>query len=165
MELTEKRIDELNEKLVAYPLSLLQDFLTLRIHCERTDIDIEELPGYVRHLAGDVARMEAQKSRVAQRVIDEKGPRCTVCEQPLILEDINNRRSRMVDNHSHSWWICSDPFCTSEPILSDKYPYEILSDMGVQVHRKPNKPESINQPESINRRKRAASQQRGRKPQ
>lgn len=149
MELTEKRIDELNARLAGYPLSLLQDFLTLRIHCERTGIDIEELPGYVRHLAGDVARMEARKSRAAQRVINEKGPRCTVCKQHLILEDINDQRSRMVDDHSKSWWTCPDLFCTSEPIVSDKYPYEILSDMGIMVHEKP----------SSNRRKKAAKKQ------
>jgi hypothetical protein len=60
----------------------------------------------------------------------------------------------MIDEHSKSWMICPDPNCELEPITSDKYPYEILIDLGIQVHQK-------SKPPPIAKRKKAAIAQRG----
>jgi hypothetical protein len=153
MNLSDEKIEEISEKLAAYPMSLLQDFLTFRGHCRRVGIDENEIPDFVKYMSGDIARLQARKSREARKIIEEKGPRCTICKTLLVLEDINDRESRMIDDHSKSWWVCPNELCDFEPILSDKYPYEILSDLGIQVHKKLNKAPMPNM-----KRRRAASQ-------
>lgn len=154
MALTEKRIKELEDMLAAFPFSLLQDFITFTKHCERLDIDADEIPDFVRHFIGDVARVQARQSRDFARQYEEKASRCTICNSILIIEDINDRKSRMIDKHSKSWMICPNRMCEFDPIMSDKYPYEILSDLGIQVHQKSK--ESL--PSTAKRQKAAANQ-------
>jgi len=152
-ELTKERIEKLDLELAAFPLSMMQDFLTFQIHCERTGIDAGEIPGYLRYHLGENARVINRKAVEATRILIDKSPKCPVCKMVMSLEPINDDRTRMIDDHSKSWWVCPDPACSCEPILDDKYPHEILMDLGVPVH-KPFKPQSSA------RRKRSAARQR-----
>lgn len=153
MALKQERIDDLEKLLAAFPFSLLQDFITFTRHCKLHRIDAGEVDDFVRHFVGDVARRKIRQSREVTEAMLEKAPRCTVCGSVLTLEDVNNRKSRMIDDHSKSWWICPDMLCEMDPITTDKYAYEIFIDMGIQVHRPTNQT-------STAKRQKAAIQQR-----
>lgn len=140
MALDQSRLDILEKQLAAFPFSLLQDFLTFTKHCESHGIDVTEVEEFVRYHAGEGARERAREMRNVTRQLVEKSPKCKVCGMVMLLENVNERRSRMIDDHSKSWWICPDPLCEMEPILSDKYPYEIVADLGIQIHRVSNQP-------------------------
>ena len=157
MILTKQRIEELDSKLAAFPFSLLQDFLTFGIHCERFGIDMDEIPAFLRHHVGDVARVQNKQRRETIKVLMENSPRCQVCNSIMMLEPINDQENRMVDDHSMSWWVCPDPDCGCDPIMSDKYPFEILTDLGVPVHRVIKQPQTGAQ---TRKRARSATQRR-----
>lgn len=99
-----------------------------------------------------------------QQEYKEKAPVCQVCNKPLSLESVNTQSSRMIDDHSKSWWVCSDELCESEPITNDKPPEEVLQDLGIDLFVK--SPEDIRNKEQrvakqlTAKRKRAASRQR-----
>jgi len=150
--LTNERIEEIDIHLAAFSLSMLQDFITFKRHCEKTGIEEAEVVSYLRHEAKK--NLEKRRQADEQAVsLSEKSPRCSVCDSQLMLEYINDKPQRMIDDHSNSWWICPDPECPFDPIISDKYPHEILTDIGVIVHR----PQP---PDQAMRRKKAAAVQR-----
>jgi hypothetical protein len=134
---------------------MLQDFVTFQVICKRAGIEEGEVALYVRHHVGDMARLNRRKTIEAARIYDEKARTCPVCGLKMTIQPINDDDSRMVDDHSKSWWICPDINCECEPIVSDLYPHEILIDMGVPVH-KPKHPQAASR-----KRMRSAAKQRG----
>ena len=159
MQLMKKeRFQHLEKYLAVFQLSLLQDFVTFYHHCRSGEIEVEEVAEFIRQKAFRNHSLEVQRNiynEKIQKMIVEKFPRCPLCGQRLSLEEINNHPRRMIDGHSHSWWVCSNMNCEFEPELSDKFPYEILSDLGIPVH----KPIA---PRGSLRRERAAASQRSR---
>lgn len=138
MNLSDERHQELTHLFGAFTISLLQDCVTLITHCRREKISVEEIVQYLKRETSPRERLLKNEVRL-QEYTSEKIPNCPVCKiNKLRLEDINNHIARMIDDHSHSWWTCPDPECDYDPETSDKYPYEVLSDLGVMV-RKPHK--------------------------
>jgi hypothetical protein len=133
-KLLEERIVELDGSFAAFTLGLMQDFLTFQKHCARIGITYEEVEGYVQHNALKEDKKTREITRVAE-LMGRRSPKCPVCKMQLILEPVNHNDASMVDDHSNSWWVCVDPGCEGESILSDKYPYEVLADLGVPVNR------------------------------
>lgn len=145
--------EKLDKDLSAFSLSMLQDFMTFKKHCKRQGIDENEVANYIKEIV--IAEgTERRKQVELEAALFEKAPRCSVCKSAMMLEEINNRASRMIDDHSHSWWICPDPTCPGDPIVSDMYPYEVLSDLGIAVHK------TMPAPTSLRRQKAAAKQRR-----
>jgi len=134
-KLSIKRIEMLDEVFAAFPFSMLQDFITFQVHCKRAGIDAGEIVQYVRHHVGDIAILNQRKELEASRIFAQKAPKCLICNMTMSLEPINNYESRMIDEHSKSWWVCPDINCAGEPIISDMYPFEVLIDLGIPVHK------------------------------
>jgi hypothetical protein len=128
-----ERFEEMGKLLAAFPHKLLQDLLTLQTHCGQSGISMEEVSDYVTEVEEE-RKSISRAYHDATVQLEEKAPRCKLCGNPLVLEPINNTASRMVDDHSNSWWICHTPDCEFEPETSDKYIHQVLSDLGVLVH-------------------------------
>jgi hypothetical protein len=158
--ITEKRKEELIALLAAFPFGMLQDFVTFSLHCERENIKLHEVIGYIESQIKDefiAAERAYNRQQAVKKIVAEKFPYCPVCKNQLRLEAINNHPGRVIDDHSKSWWICPDPECEYEPVLSDEHPQKVLSDMGIVMDRT-NK--QLN-PQSRAKRARAAGRQRG----
>jgi hypothetical protein len=154
-----KETEILEEKLIPYKLATIQDYMTFMHYCQRQKINMDQLHQYVQQqfYAYEEMSTRSQNQQIAiEKMIAEKFPRCSICKSQLMLEDINNNDARMVDDHSHSWWICPDPDCKFEPETDDRYPQEIMADMGILI----NKPKM-----SRAKRRRAANQKRRGQPQ
>ena len=137
-------------RLTGYPLGMLQDFVTFDKLCKKHGIKIEEVAEYLKSTfdRGGIFKLKAQSRQILMdKMVQEKFPKCPVCNSRLMLEEVNTDLARIIDDHSHSWWVCPDIACEYDPETSDKYPYEILSDMGIMVHK---------QRKSLTRRKKAA---------
>ena len=140
MDLSDERYQELNRLLGAFTISLLQDCITFNTHCERQKISLEEVVLFIQRGTSPRDRMLKNEVLLRDSTL-EKLPFCPVCKEgKLRLEEINNHPARMIDDHSHSWWTCPDPDCDFDPEISDKHPYEILSDLGVMVRKSHKRP-------------------------
>jgi hypothetical protein len=130
--LSDERMDELEGVLSVFSFGMLRDFLTFMVVCERERIDMQEVPKFLRQRAARrhefILQAEEKMAEIA-----EKAPVCDVCGNVLSLEDVNDRKSRMVDDHSKSWWVCPDPECLFDPVTSDKYIHEVVADLGVSA--------------------------------
>ena len=144
-------IKRIADRLTAYPLGMLQDFITFDRLCKNHKIKIEEVAEYIRTKFDDSGyfKLRSQSHQILMdRAMQDKFPHCPICNSRLVLEEVNTDLARIIDDHSRSWWICPDVACEHDPETSDKYPYEILSDMGIMVHQR--------KPAPSNRRKKAA---------
>lgn len=131
-----ERHQDIDRILGSFQFSMLQDFVTFSTLCRRESIGIDEVAAYIEHevLSQHVSmqRVYRQQMKIRQAIKDNF-PHCPVCRRQLSVEEINDHPARTIDDHSHSWWICPDPFCSYEPEASDKFPYQILSEFGVPV--------------------------------
>lgn len=138
------RRDELEKLLAAFPLSMLQDFITFTMHCKREKIEDHEIVNFIKEqvaIGNEISSRVFKREIEVKKLMAEKFPYCAVCGQQLGIQEVNNHPSRMIDDHSKSWWICPDAECEADPILNDKYPYEIFIDLGIPVNQ-PLKPQS-----------------------
>ena len=148
-------IKRIADRLTAYSLGMLQDFITFDKLCKKHKIKIEEVAEYVRTQfdRSGYFKLKTQSQQIfMDKMVQEKFPHCPICDSRLMLEEVNTDLARIIDDHSHSWWICPDIACEYDPETSDKHPYEILSDMGIMVHKRKPTPSS-------SRRKKAAMKQ------
>ena len=155
------RYEELEGLLAVWPFSLVQDFMTFSDHLELMHINAEEIREYIRHRSENEqyeAATTFSRMKKINETIREKFPRCPICGNILFIQDINNHPSRMVDDHSRSWWICPDMQCEFEPVLNDKFSREVLSDNGIFLPFRNPMPS-----QKLQRRMRAAAKQRNRK--
>ena len=135
----QSRHEELQKALAAYPISMLQDFVTFSIHCERLNIKISEVIFFIRaEIESDNIETERAYDRaiVVNKLMIEKFPYCPICKRQLVLEGVNDNPSRIIDDHSKCWWVCSNRICDFDPILSDQHPNEILYELGIPVYKK-----------------------------
>ena len=128
------RFENLTQALAAFPFRLLQDFVTLMRYCKREEITLQEIVDYVVEVRQIFAEGGIDPSfRRTQAEVDmlKKLPKCEFCGLALRVEPVNNTRRRMVNDHSRSWWICPNPECDHEPVLSDRPPAEELERIGI----------------------------------
>ncbi len=144
-------IKRIADRLTAYPLGMLQDFITFDTLCKKHKIKIEEVAEYIRTQfdKSGYFKLRSQSHQILMdKIMQDKFPHCPICNSRLALEEVNTDLARIIDDHSNSWWICPDITCDYDPETSDKHPYEILSDMGIMTHKR--------RPTLLTRRKKAA---------
>ena len=155
IKLTKARVMELDEILAAFPFSLIQDILTFQIHCRRNNIEAAEVYEYLNMHVGEGSRIEKRKRVEAMKAYEDRAPKCEVCGMTMMIEDVNDDPTRMIDSHSKSWWVCPDQMCSGDPLCDIRYPHEVLMALSIPVHN-PVDPQVINK----SKRRRAAVKQR-----
>jgi len=157
---TELRHKELQDNLAAYPISMLQDFITFMVHCKKLNIKTSDIALFIKTEIEN-GNIEAQKSYergiAIKKIMAEKMPYCPVCNTQLRLEPINNHPARIIDDHSKCWWVCPGESCEFDPVLSDQEPWKVIGDLGIPVY---NIPKTMT-PQKRAKRMRAAGRQRG----
>lgn len=147
----------LNQITGQYSYGFLTDTFMFLHELLENQITPEQFLGWMerdRATRQEAAIAIREVGRKWEKIYLKRAPDCPVCGQRLLIEEINNHPRRMVDDHSHSWWVCQNPICEYDPKLDDRFPHEIMDDLGI-----PPVP-GFHPPIRSTRRMRAASQQR-----
>lgn len=96
-------------------------------------VDFLEWMGIDRKIREETFKKNREHSKAMRKIYEAKAPKCDVCGKVMGLEAINNIPSRMIDDHSKSWWFCPDINCEGDPITDDRAVLEIHAEFGLKI--------------------------------